>query len=41
MHKAKVVDAEFLNISKTLIPVAHDIVKKKLNKVGLNGTSIK
>lgn len=41
MHKAKVVHIEFLNISKTLILVEHGILKKKLNKAGINGTNIK
>lgn len=41
MHKAKVVDTEFLNISKKLILVAHGILRNKLNKLGLNETSLK
>lgn len=41
MRKGKAVDTEFLHISKTLILVAHGILRKKLNKGGLGGTSIK
>lgn len=35
MHKGKVVDTERLNISKTLIMVAHCILRKKPNKIRL------